>query len=780
MKIQVSSGGIVIQGGGLTLNTGKLDLKQADIITRSIQANAPITTIDGAIISASSSNQNFVGDVLYLKGQSKDNFNYINAVDGNEDAVYSVNWKGDIATMGTVLSKGLTVDGDTTFKGSIAHMKVSVRANEHIEVPPSCTFLEILDDGAIKNNELVFPSMEHNIYMGQILIILNKDMQPTLNPQVPSGAGVVFIYDGDNWIDIQSLKVPSSHITDVEELTAANDLHIGNVTIEMGRLKLMNYKKSGLIYMGINGVVSTNDKITFTRNTLSTPAIKAERLAADIDVHGHIVKNAYIVDSKLRNTTIINPDISFPDLKGFAYFAKGGDLRSVSGIDMNDEGYMQFDLNKYGLKADGLLKIDGKGQLVNADQLFSETDGSLIVNRISGHTMGGDLDMNNNYIYSSNLRDVGSLEATNISVTNIQIQALLHDYNERQLVTVNSRGELSRVAVDEIMMDPPSSYEEMSISSLTITKNANFEGASINKAKLVDVEFSGESVPFISTKALTVHENLVLKDVKAGLLSVNQDGVVSTENKPEFSSIEADEVKIKTSLQVTGDFTLTSHSDEKEQLLIIDKNGKLKAIGDKELHLKGHSITSSGQLIANKAEIDSLHFSGTVPIIESGSEAEFLVVMKGTGMVSRISRDQLATQIQTAAPQQQHISFESVKSDAATFDKLHLPQHGSEGSSILSIDDKGEVKATDIIEASTISISKTAELKEAHIGSLQLNPKDLATKGPGNLLVVDVKTGNVLSSGTINLCVHTYIHTYIHMSILTLLLTSYHIFYVRI
>ena len=86
MKIQVSSGGIVIQGGGLTLNTGKLDLKQADIITRSIQANAPITTIDGAIISASSSNQNFVGDVLYLKGQSIDNFNYINAVN------YSHSW----------------------------------------------------------------------------------------------------------------------------------------------------------------------------------------------------------------------------------------------------------------------------------------------------------------------------------------------------------------------------------------------------------------------------------------------------------------------------------------------------------------------------------------------------------------------------------------------------------------------------------------------------------------------------------------------------------------
>ena len=75
-------------------------------------------------------------------------------------------------------------------------------------------------------------------------------------------------------------------------------------------------------------------------------------------------------------------------------------------------------------------------------------------------------------------------------------------------------------------------------------------------------------------------------------------------------------------------------------------------------------------------------------------------------------------------------------------------------------DDNGEVKATDIIEASMISISKTAELKEAHIGSLRLNPKDVATKGPGNLLVVDVKTGNVLSSGIINLCVHTYIHTY--------------------
>ena len=66
--ISVSSGGLVVKSGGLTIETGKLDIKDADMLARSIQAKAPSTVVNGSIISAASDNENFVGNIIHMKG----------------------------------------------------------------------------------------------------------------------------------------------------------------------------------------------------------------------------------------------------------------------------------------------------------------------------------------------------------------------------------------------------------------------------------------------------------------------------------------------------------------------------------------------------------------------------------------------------------------------------------------------------------------------------------------------------------------------------------------
>ena len=765
--ISVSAGGIVVKSGGITVETGELDVKEADILARSFKADAPMTTVDGAIIAAASNNEHFLGSILQLKGQNGGDFDFISAVNDQSDVIYSVNGEGDVKTSGVISSKGLVVNGgDTVLGGSIAHTKVSVEANDEIIVPTSCTFLEIVDDGAIKNNTLVFPSVEHRIKVGQLLIIVNKDKQSTRNPDVPSGAGVGFIFDGENWIDIQALTVPSSQINDVRAFTAANDLQIGNVTIEVGKVSLMNYKKSGIVYMGANGALMTNDKITFTKNTLSAPAIRAERLAADLDVHGHKIKNAYITDSKMKNITLLNPDISFSNQKGFAYFTENGHLRAIDSLTMDDDNKVKFDMKTLGLKADALLKVDHHGKLVHAGGLFSATNGSLIVTRTSGHAMEGDLHMQTNYIYDANLRNIASIEATDVSVKTLQVHGLSHQSNDKsQIVTVSKDGDLSSISVDSLFKIP-SSYDELSVGSISVHKGANFKGASIREAKLVDVEFTGTSkIPSINTEAITIQKQLLIQDIMPGLLSVDKQGIVSGGHAPDFSSINTEKVVVGKTMDVKGDFVLSSHGSDGSngQLLTVQKNGVVKPSDGKSLKLNAQSMSVDGEFRAGLAEVNKLRFQENVPLTQNGSNVDFLVVSENTGDVRRVSREQLAVYVQTATPQEQHVSFESVHSDAAAFNRFKLPQQalGVKDKAILAVNSDGEVKTLESIP--TITVSETAVIKEAQIDSLQLK-SDLSSKdGPKSMVVMDSKSGKLGAGMYVQLNHQMHVYMYVCM-----------------
>ena len=76
----------------------------------------------------------------------------------------------------------------------------------------------------------------------------------------------------------------------MEELTALNDLAIGNVTVKMGWLSLMNAIKGSVPFVSPTGVVVTNDKLKFTKNTLQVPALKVERIASDVDLKGNTLQ----------------------------------------------------------------------------------------------------------------------------------------------------------------------------------------------------------------------------------------------------------------------------------------------------------------------------------------------------------------------------------------------------------------------------------------------------------------------------------------------------------
>ena len=78
----------------------------------------------------------------------------------------------------------------------------------------------------------------------------------------------------------------SQELKNVRVFEAENDLTIGNVTLSAGRLRASRLSKGSVLLAGVGGLVSESAALTFTKNVLSAPAIRAESLAGDIDAKG--------------------------------------------------------------------------------------------------------------------------------------------------------------------------------------------------------------------------------------------------------------------------------------------------------------------------------------------------------------------------------------------------------------------------------------------------------------------------------------------------------------
>ena len=87
---------------------------------------------------------------------------------------------------------------------------------------------------------------------------------------------------------------------------------------------------------------------------------------------------------------------------------------------------------------DILLKINGAGKLVAARGLIYVND-SLIVQKISGHSLNGDIHANKNFIYDVNIR-AESLSSETISTKGFVIETLIG--SQPQLLVADETGRI--------------------------------------------------------------------------------------------------------------------------------------------------------------------------------------------------------------------------------------------------------------------------------------------------------------------------------------------------
>ena len=292
--IRVGAGGLSVDGG-ISVLSGGLHLHDQDMKVKRLEAVSNDANIPAVVIK--NTHNNFVGPLLQLQSETGGlggslSYDYIRALDKTSTKVFSVSGTGEIETMGTMKTKkDLLVGGKISVGGDISFEKRIIPASDVITIPIGVSYITIADNKAFSKNNLILPNnQEYNTAStGQYLVISNEDTEDTMNPVIPSGVTVQFIYNGFEWVDISSLRSPMQIIKNVKEFRALNDLSIGNVTVEMGSIRLTNLNRMSVPIVGVGGILVESEGLKYGKGILTTPAVSIQRIISDVDVRGNTI-----------------------------------------------------------------------------------------------------------------------------------------------------------------------------------------------------------------------------------------------------------------------------------------------------------------------------------------------------------------------------------------------------------------------------------------------------------------------------------------------------------
>lgn len=258
--LHVDAGGIHVKGG-LTIESGGLHMPDQKMSIESKQLNVPL--YEGRTLSSK-----FVGNMLQLQSYSDLDFKFL-SLSRHDQEVVSIHQDG--------LLKAKAIRTDT-----LTMKTISISADDTIYIPSDVSYVEISDDMTIRENILVLP--EDDVPMGRVMAILNMDEQPTGGGlSIPSNTSVMLIYNGDRWIPMDSLKVPTEYLLGVRSLRAVDDLDIGDFTFTAASFSATKIPSGSLVVTGSKGVFEGAEGVSFSKGILKVNDISIQRLASDVD-----------------------------------------------------------------------------------------------------------------------------------------------------------------------------------------------------------------------------------------------------------------------------------------------------------------------------------------------------------------------------------------------------------------------------------------------------------------------------------------------------------------
>jgi hypothetical protein len=290
--LSVDSGGVEVNAGGLsvfggiTILSGGLSIENTSLTSEQIFAKGSDDSSHSLIV-ATTPNSLYSGSMVDLvANSSSSNFNFLTARNSNE-TVFEINEVGDVSTKGEISVGDMLINQHTNIMGDLQFSKNTVYAGDSINVPTNAVFVEVMSDFKDGSNELFFSSDDESLPAGKMLIVRNKDESALhskiLRREIPPGSTALLLFDGVHWIDVEALHSPVTELNNISQITLSNDVSMGNFTLTVRDISLMDKRPGDILVVGKSGVLQSKGGLSFHNGILSSPGLKVDLLLSDID-----------------------------------------------------------------------------------------------------------------------------------------------------------------------------------------------------------------------------------------------------------------------------------------------------------------------------------------------------------------------------------------------------------------------------------------------------------------------------------------------------------------
>lgn len=301
--IQVHSGGLLVNGG-ITLQSGQLNLQHNQLLLSNLilENNKSVDNV----LSIINHNPHFYGSLFSIKDkvETKDSKYLIFDINKLDKNIFKLDSDGNIKTTGSYTGNNIYSQNHLNVGGSISFSSTQILADDNIILPVDKIYIEIINDHKLSENKVTLPTKYSNnndinnnkpLLSGQILIIRNLDETSLhlistnlhdktvktlkLLPQTT----LMLVFNGHEWIDIQSIATSIDKLQNINEFTINNDIHMGNHSITTGGYRMIGLNKGEILVGSIGGAIKGRKGLTYSNGILSTIGLKVETLESDLN-----------------------------------------------------------------------------------------------------------------------------------------------------------------------------------------------------------------------------------------------------------------------------------------------------------------------------------------------------------------------------------------------------------------------------------------------------------------------------------------------------------------
>ncbi|OQR93941.1 hypothetical protein ACHHYP_02016 [Achlya hypogyna] len=318
----VESGGVNVAAGGQTIQSGGLEILSGGLHVAAgpVRIDSSLAFDGGLVVNGSESatpsldvkarHAHFSGSVLRIDASSVElaasmGFELLTAVTAG-GSVFAVDDRGNLTTAGSVVAGGsLVAHGPLVAETQALFRPTRVVAAKELHLPCTHSYVQVLGDGQRHRDNRQTIATAGATY-GQLLVVQNADDDALVSLKIPPRSSALFVFDGQAWQTLTATEFDTTQLSDVQELTAAADLNIGNHMFTAKSVQVAGRTAGQLAWYGKGGILSGDESLAFDAptKTLSAHQLKVAQLSGKIDMTNSELRGVDIIGGQLRGINL--------------------------------------------------------------------------------------------------------------------------------------------------------------------------------------------------------------------------------------------------------------------------------------------------------------------------------------------------------------------------------------------------------------------------------------------------------------------------------------------